>query len=101
LLDGKADLVALNRADQPEEFDVNLGAIPGLPKSIATIEFTDALTGREYDPSESTLHIRLSPKSAVVLVPRSGQFVHSRLKGLSPLGEARAMSKALVYKELQ
>jgi len=99
VLEEKADVVAINRDTQPHSIDLNLSSVAGLPRSAATVEFTDALSGRTCSPSKGTLHLRLAARSAAVLVPRSGSFIHSRHNGRAIPSAASAMSIASAHKE--
>jgi hypothetical protein len=78
LLDKQADIVAINRSDAVQDIDLHLNTVIGLPKSAITVEFTDALSGQDYPATRSNLHLRLSPRSVAVLIPRSGPSIHSR-----------------------
>ena len=100
VLDDKADLIAINRSNTEQSIDLNLRHVTGLPGKAATTEFSDALSGQIIAPTESILHLRLSPRSAAVLIPHSGSISHSRHIRPTSVGAAVAMSKALVNKEL-
>ncbi len=100
VLDDKADIVALNRSDQVQNLDLKLEAFAGLPKAIRNTQFIDALSGKVFVPTESILHLRLSPRSAAVLIPRSGSFINSSHFNRSSGTATVAMSSALVSKEL-
>lgn len=99
VLGDQADVVALNRSGETESIDLNLSTVAGLPKTVLTVDFTDALSGRVYKPDASTLHLRLAPRSAAVLIPRLGSSIHPRhdLRALS--GAALATSKESAQKE--
>jgi len=99
VLDGKADLVAVNRSAETQEIDLNLSTVAGLPKSIASVEFSDALSGTAYTPHQSILHLRLTPRSAVVLMPRLGNSLHPSQSRLTGSGVAMAMSTHHAQKE--
>ncbi len=99
VLEGNADLVAVNRSAQTQDIDLNLSTVAGLPKSIATVEFSDALSGTAYTAHKSILHLRLMPRSAVVLMPRLGNLLHSSHHRQTGSGLAMAMSTHHAQKE--
>ena len=76
VLGDQADLIAVNRGNNPQTIDLHLGPVAGLPTSTVSVEFTDALTGTHYSPSKSILHLRLAPRSAAVLIPQLGSSFH-------------------------
>jgi glycosidase len=92
VLGDKADIVAINRSAEPETIDLNLSTVAGLPKSTVAVSFTDALSGETISPSKSILHLRLAPRSAAVLIPRSGNSSHFSLSRLATVGGSTAMS---------
>lgn len=96
-----ADIVAINRSESPQEIDLNLNTVSGIPKSAVTVEFTDALSGQAYPASHSTLHLRLSARSAAVLIPRSGSSIHSSHAWNALHSAPLAMSYASGQKEPQ
>ncbi len=93
VLNNQADVIALNRSDKPENIDLNLGSVADLPRTAITVEFTDALSGKNYIPSEGTLHLRLAPRSAAILIPRLGS--------LNQPSHHLATSKPFAHKEPQ
>jgi glycosidase len=99
VLNGTADLIAVNRSAETQEIDLNLSTVAGLPTSVASVEFTDALSGTAYTPHKSILHLRLTPRSAVVLMPRLGISIHPSHHQLAPEGLAMAMSIHHAHKE--
>jgi len=99
VLGDKADIVAINRSAEPETIDLNLSTVAGLPKSTVAVSFTDALSGETISPSKSILHLRLAPRSAAVLIPRSGNSSHFSLSRLATVGGSTAMSSNLSPKE--
>jgi len=96
VLDDNADIVVINRSDRDEDIDLSLNTVVGLPKSTITLEFTDALSGKAYVPTDSTLHLRLTPRSAAVLIPRSGSLIHTRRDRRPVRSALSAMSNAIV-----
>jgi len=99
VLDGTADVIALNRSDFTQNIDLNLSTVAGLPKTVATVGFTNALTGSAHAAHQSILHLQLAPRSAAVLIPRLGSSPHlSHLR--RDLSSANlATSQALAHKE--
>ncbi len=76
VLGSEVAVVALNRSSEARAITVSL---PNTRHSKpATQNFQDALTGKPHQASATgTLTIRLAPKQASILMPRSGNFVPS------------------------
>ena len=100
VLDNRADVIAINRSDREQVVDVHLKGVPALSKEAINHDFYDAFGGNLIAPTDSTLHLRLAPRSAAILVPRSGSTSHSRRRRPALTGSKVAMSKALSSKEL-
>lgn len=100
VLNDAVDLIAINRSNKEESVDLPLSNIAGIPKTSVTCEFADALSGQVFSPSAGSLHLRLSPRSAAVLIPRSGSLNHSRHVRRPRPDHAVAMSNAIVNQEL-
>jgi glycosidase len=99
VLDGTADVIALNRSDFTQNIDLNLSTVAGLPKTVATVDFTNALNGSAHAAHQSILHLQLAPRSAAVLIPRLGYSPHLRHRRRDLSSANLATSLASAHKE--
>jgi glycosidase len=82
-LNGQTAIIAINRSGQPRTVTLNPRAWSPEPGA-----YTDALSGRTY-PATTRISLPLRPKSAAILMPRSGPSSHLRLQGQATPGPRR------------